>query len=142
MSKKLSTYLYESEYRCKCCSELPPSLDLEDIATPFQILFDSFDFIREEWGKAIYVTSGYRCPMHNAMVGGRVLSAHMFGLALDMDCDNIDEVYELADVIEDLCPDLRRGQYTGSGSFIHLDVAYYVYPKASLAWTEGKRWAG
>ena len=137
----ISKYITEAEYRCKCCDQLPQSFDQDDVATPFQILFDSFDFIREEWGKPIYITSGYRCPMHNAMVGGRVLSAHMFGLALDLDC-KMDEVYELAELIEDLCPDLRRGRYTDLGSFIHIDAAYYIYPKATENWKEGARWTG
>ena len=140
--KKVSTYLTLNEYKCKCCDQLPPSFDIDDIATPFQILLDSFDFIRSEWGKPIFVTSGYRCPMHNAMVGGRVLSAHMFGFALDLFCDSYDEVMELDDIIEELCPDLRRGRYTENGSFIHIDVAYYIYPKASDKWHEGARWTG
>ena len=135
----VSQYLTLAEYRCGHCDALPPSLDLEDIAFPFQILFDSFDFIREEWGKPIFVTSGYRCPIHNGYISGSVLSAHQWGLALDLDCDGIDEVYELADVIQELCPDLRRGRYDG---FIHIDTAYYIYPKASTAWVEGKRWTG
>lgn len=76
------------------------------------------------------------------MVGGRVMSAHMFGLALDLDCDDIDEVYELDDVIATITPDLRRGRYTDSGTFIHIDTAYFIYPRASHAWVEGKEWTG
>ena len=127
---------------CKCCDQLPPSFDPDDIATPFQILFDNFDFIREAWGKPIFVTSGYRCPMHNAMVGGKVLSVHMFGLALDLDCDNVDDVFEMDAMIQDICPDLRRGRYTDLGTFIHIDTGYFIYPKATDSWKEGARWTG
>ena len=140
--KYVSPYITENEYKCKCCDAYPPDFDPDDILVPYKMLFNFFKWIRETWGKPIRITSGYRCPMHNAMVGGKVLSAHMFGLALDLDCDGIDEVYELDDTIADITPDLRRGRYTDSGTFIHIDVAYFIFPRASHAWVEGKEWTG
>ena len=142
MTKYVADYITLGEYQCTCCDKLPPSLDLDDIATPYLILFNSFKWIREAWGKPIRITSGYRCPMHNAMVGGTVLSAHMFGLALDCDCEDADEVFELDKLIEETAPDLRRGRYTESGTFIHLDTAYFIYPRATDNWQEGARWTG
>jgi uncharacterized protein YcbK (DUF882 family) len=138
----VAEYITENEYKCTCCDGYPPDFDVDDVAVPYGILFDSFRSIREAWGKPIRITSGYRCPMNNAMVGGKVLSAHMFGLALDLDVDNIDEVYELDEIIEDIAPDLRRGRYTDSGSFIHIDTAYFIYPRATVKWREGARWTG
>ena len=140
--KYIAPYITDSEYRCKCCSELPPDFDPTDIAVPYGILFDAFKVIRESWGKPIRITSGYRCPMHNAMVGGKVLSVHQFGLAFDLDCDDIDEVYELDSVIKEIAPDLRRGKYIDIGTFIHIDVAYFIYPRASHNWKEGVQWTG
>jgi len=136
MSEKLSKYLYEHEYRCRHCDNYPPSFDKDDIAFPFQVLFNAFDDIRERWGKPIYVSSGYRCPMHNAFSRGSALSAHMWGLALDLSCDE-DEVLYLVELIEDNYPDLRRGKYDWG---VHIDVAYFIYPKASAYWVEGRRW--
>ena len=138
----VAEHITENEYKCVCCSAFPPDFDADDIAVPYGILFDSFKTIREAWGKPIRITSGYRCPMHNAMIGGTVLSAHMFGLALDLGCDDINEVYELDELIEELAPDLRRCRYTDSGSFIHIDVAYFIYPRATAKWREGVRWTG
>ena len=136
-----SYHILEDEYRCHHCGEYPPEFDPDDIFVPYQILFDSFKFIRESWGKPIPINSGYRCPVHNSMIGGAYLSAHMWGLALDLDCDDVDEVIALAKVIEDIAPDLRRKEYKTDGdSFIHIDCAYYIYPKASYAWNEGFRW--
>ena len=140
--KYVAEHITENEYKCKCCSNYPPDFDIDDIPVPYEILFDSFKAIREAWDKPIRITSGYRCPMHNAMVGGKVLSVHMFGLALDLDCKDIDEVYDLDELIEDTAPDLRRGRYTDLGSFIHIDAAYFIYPRASEAWIERKRWTG
>ena len=140
--KYVAEHITENEYKCKCCSNYPPDFDIDDIPVPYEILFDSFKAIREAWDKPIRITSGYRCPMHNAMVGGKVLSVHMFGLALDLDCKDIDEVYDLDELIEDTAPDLRRGRYTEWGSFIHIDCGYFIYPSASTAWVEKKRWTG
>ena len=51
MSKYIADYITYPEYTCTCCSALPPDFDPEDITAPYQILFDSFKWIREEWGK-------------------------------------------------------------------------------------------
>ena len=141
----IAEYITENEYRCTCCNNFPPDFDPDDIPVPYEILFDSFKAIREAWGKPIPISlrgGGYRCKKYNAYVNGTVLSAHMWGLALDLDLDNIDEVYELDELIEDTAPDLRRGRYTDLGSFIHIDAAYFIYPRASHSWIEGKRWIG
>ncbi|MBR1882363.1 MAG: peptidase M15 [Muribaculaceae bacterium] len=42
------------------------------------------DPLREAWGRAITVTSGYRCPRLNAAVGGTAYSQHMKGEAADV----------------------------------------------------------
>lgn len=138
--KYIASYVTETEYRCACCSGLPPDFDADGVE--YGVLFDAFRDIREEWGKPIRITSGYRCPMHNAMIGGQVLSVHMFGLALDLDCDDIDDVYLLDEIIEELHPDLRRGRYTDSGTFIHIDCGYFIYPRATEKWHTGVRWTG
>ena len=40
--------------------------------------------IRDAWGKPIKVTSGYRCPRLNTMVGGARNSQHVLGQAADI----------------------------------------------------------
>lgn len=47
-------------------------------------LMEVLDGIREAWGSAIVVTSGYRCPELNKAVGGSKTSTHMTGYAVDM----------------------------------------------------------
>lgn len=42
------------------------------------------DPMREQWGKPIVVTSGYRSPQLNALVGGAARSHHLEGLAADL----------------------------------------------------------
>ena len=42
------------------------------------------DPIREAWGEPIVVSSGYRCPELNALVGGAKHSHHLLGCAADL----------------------------------------------------------
>ena len=46
------------------------------------------DPLRDEYGKPIYVNSGYRCAKHNAAVGGVPKSQHKVGEAADIRCDD------------------------------------------------------
>lgn len=40
--------------------------------------------LRDAWGSSIQVTSGYRCPKLNQVVGGSSTSAHLLGYASDL----------------------------------------------------------
>lgn len=135
---KLSKYIYDHEYFCPCnhCMGRPPSYKCVEIIE----LFDIFNEIREKWGKPIKINSGYRCPTYNASIGGGPLSVHQFGLALDLECSTDEEVHRLAKLIQQIEPDLRRGEYTGSMTFIHIDNGYRIFPKATRKWAVGKRW--
>ena len=46
------------------------------------------DKIRADFGKPLKVNSGFRTKKHNAIVGGRVGSSHLKGLAVDLHCNN------------------------------------------------------
>ena len=146
MSKDIAPYLNESEYCCKCCKGLPVDFyDREDeaeIGAPYLMLFKYFYNIREAWGKPIPVSSGYRCPKHNKAAGGHPYSIHLFGLALDLDCKDVKEVSKMALLIKQIASNLRIGIYKRSGTFIHVDVGYYIYPRIDKKWREGARWYG
>lgn len=55
--------------------------------------------IRDEWGKPIIITSGYRCPALNKAVGGAKASQHMYGQAADIKVGGRKENKELFDLI-------------------------------------------
>ena len=114
--------------------------DIDNPLVIFELLFSAFKDIREEWGKPIKINSGYRCLSCNSLVGGEPMSAHLFGCALDLDLDDVDEVYELSDIIEELHPELRRGTYVRIGTFIHVDNAYLIHPRGNSHWRRGARW--
>lgn len=43
--------------------------------------------IRQQYNKPIYINSGYRCERLNKLVGGKVNSLHLKGLAVDLRYD-------------------------------------------------------
>ncbi|MCR5064927.1 MAG: peptidase M15 [Bacteroidales bacterium] len=83
------------ELVCKHCGQLPPSVK-ENI----EALVDNvLDPLREQYGKPVYVTSGYRCLRHNTAVGGVPNSQHTKGEACDIHAGNPAENLKLAKII-------------------------------------------
>lgn len=66
------------------------ALGIDNTASPeikasLKMLVDKvLDPLRERWGAPIIVTSGYRCPRLNQVVGGAKSSQHMKGEAADI----------------------------------------------------------
>ena len=54
------------------------------IITRLQRLINFLNPIREAWGSAIKVTSGYRCEKLNCFVGGSKTSSHLIGYGVDL----------------------------------------------------------
>ena len=54
-----------------------------DLMPNVQLTAIKLEFVRQALGKPINITSGYRCPVLNARVGGVSTSAHTKGLAVD-----------------------------------------------------------
>ena len=65
-----------SEFACKCCGE--NHID--------QRVINMAQVIRDELGVPVRVNCGYRCPKHNAEVGGVKGSWHTKGCAADLSC--------------------------------------------------------
>lgn len=51
--------------------------------------------IRNKYGEPIRVTSGYRCPELNRRLKGSASSAHLKGLAVDIDTPNNEKLFHL-----------------------------------------------
>lgn len=54
------------------------------IITRLQRLINFLNPLREAWGSAIKVTSGYRCEKLNCLVGGSKTSSHTIGYGVDL----------------------------------------------------------
>lgn len=82
--------------------------------------------IREHFGKAVTITSGYRTAAHNAAVGGAKSSQHLLGRAADIRVEGI-SVEDVAAYAERLMPDwggvgrypVKAGRATG---WVHVDT--------------------
>jgi len=107
----MSKYFTEAEEVCKCCGQLPKNGISE-------VLLSKLDQLREKVGEQIHVSCMYRCPKHNAEVGGVPNSQHVDGTAADIYCDNL-SVDELADLAVEVGFD-GIGRYYGE-EFVHVD---------------------
>ena len=72
--KQLSANFRVREFRCRDGSD-PIFVDDELVVLLQQI--------REHFGKALTITSGYRTPGHNKSCGGAAYSQHLYGRAAD-----------------------------------------------------------
>ena len=117
---KVGTYFDDIEFSCKCGRHGYDS-DGRPILDHFidKRLVDVLDAIRERIGQPIEVLSGYRCPEHNAEVGGVPNSQHVEGTAAEITYDGID-VDHLAQVAEECGADGIGCYY--HQDFIHVDV--------------------
>jgi uncharacterized protein YcbK (DUF882 family) len=62
------------EFACACCGKVHVKREL----------ITRLCAMRKSTAQPIVITSGYRCPKHNAEVGGAKTSAHMSGYAADI----------------------------------------------------------
>ena len=67
------------EFECPCCGRGADKMVRETVG--------ALDSARDDAGFPLLVTSGYRCPDHNAEVGGVSSSSHMRGYAVDIACE-------------------------------------------------------
>jgi len=111
-----SKYFSESELACKCCGQLPEnSID--------ERLLQVLDAIREAAGVPVSISCAYRCPSHNAEVGGVPNSQHVDGTAADVLLPDGMTVDQLAEVAEQCGAD-GIGRYYDS-LFVHVDTRGY-----------------
>lgn len=107
------------ELACKCgCGQAPMDkgflVKLQDL--------------RDKWGKALEINSGYRCAKHNAAIGGAQSSRHLSGDAVDIDITDMSG----SEKLEFLKLIISMG-WTGIGlhrSFYHVDTR----PGKQLLW--------
>lgn len=129
MSHQLSANFNESEFRCPCC--------LVTVVQPALVV--ALEALRAKVGSPILIRSGYRCPKHNAEVGGVPRSQHVLGTAADISALNRSgrELFEMAQAIP---------AFNGLGvapTWIHVDVRSaprvrwgYRFDTARKVWAE------
>ena len=116
-SRKLSPSFAVREFRCR---------DGSDTVLVDEGLVVLLQCIREHFGKAVTITSGYRTAEHNAKVGGAKSSQHLLGRAADIRVQGV-SVEDVAAYAESLMPDwggvgrypVKAGRATG---WVHVDT--------------------
>lgn len=112
----------ENGARCKECRLMQPAMQLpygieENIAS---LVEEVLEPVRERLGKPIVVNSGFRCPVHNAAVGGVANSQHMKGEAADITCDDNKRLAEIIGQLGKYDQLIRYKRPDGSIKFIHI----------------------
>ena len=93
-NRKLAPDFKVRELRCK---------DGSDTVMVDDALMLLLQCIREHFGKAVTITSGYRTAAHNAAVGGAKNSQHLLGRAADIQVQGV-SVEDVAAYAESLMP--------------------------------------
>ena len=99
------------ELRCKHCGENSMSM----------AFLDRLQEIREEFGKPMRVNSGYRCPVHDAALGGK--GPHQTGHAIDIGVSGSDalDLVELARKFGMTGIGIKQSGQPHKNRFIHID---------------------
>ena len=113
-TEQLSTNFKAREFDCKCGRCSRTQIDTK--------LVEYLQIIRNHFGTPITITSGYRCPAHNAEVGGATKSKHALGQAADIQVKGV-EPLEVAKYAESI-------GIKGIGlydNFVHIDTRTAKY---------------
>lgn len=112
-----SKYFSDEELTCHCCGQYPEGgMDSK--------LLDLIDAMREKVGGPLILSCAYRCPSHNAEVGGVPNSQHVQGCAADVQIPDGMTVDQLAQIAEECGAD-GIGCYYNS-DFVHVDTRGYA----------------
>lgn len=112
---KLSTNFTANEFDCNgngCCTETVIEPELVEILQK----------IRSHFGKAVTITSGYRCPTHNSKVSKSAKSLHTMGQAADITVKGVTprEVAQYAESIG--IKGIGLYETDKDGHFVHVDT--------------------
>jgi uncharacterized protein YcbK (DUF882 family) len=103
--------------------------------TVFQNIFalaKNLQVLRDEVGKPIKITSGYRSPEHNAKVGGVKSSKHITGEAADFKIAGMTPK-QVAAVIEKL---IAAGKMEEGGIGIYSTWVHYDHRNVKARWSK------
>lgn len=93
-----------------------------DVLAKLQDTAERMDHVREVLGKPIIVSSGYRSPALNKVIGGSNTSHHTLGYAVDFTCPGFGTPLDVARHIRDA--GIRFDQLIYEfGSWVHISFA-------------------
>jgi uncharacterized protein YcbK (DUF882 family) len=114
---RLTKNFTKAEFESKDGAPMPLEV-LQNIKT----LAGQLQIIRDEIGKPITITSGYRSPQHNKAINGAKDSYHVRGMAADITAAGLSPI-ELRNVIKKLMDEgkIKAGGLKAYKSWVHYD---------------------
>ncbi|MFO6418999.1 D-Ala-D-Ala carboxypeptidase family metallohydrolase [Hylemonella sp. W303a] len=85
-------------------------------------LAEVLEQVRQLLGKPVFISSGYRSPVVNAIVGGSATSAHMQGLAADFTCPGFGSPLTICRFLANSA--LAFNQLIYEGTWVHLGIGH------------------
>lgn len=121
----LNELTYSSTANYHKVGNTPGRLELENLK---KLCNEVLQPIRNKWGDSIFVTSGYRNPIVNRLVGGSSTSQHILGQAADITLGSKSSNKKLFDMIVKMIEDgeITVGQLISEKdySWIHISLPY------------------
>lgn len=110
-----SPHFSRRELECKCGCMTP-----QGVVHNLAALAEHLEDLRARVGTPLIIFSGYRCPQHNAAVGGASMSQHVQGLAADVASKTVTpaRVRKAAEAV----PQFRAGGIGTYRTWIHVDI--------------------
>lgn len=88
----LNEFVYSETAERKGIDNYPDNIAITNLLL---LCRDVLEPAREEYGKAMIISSGYRCQQLNNAVGGAKNSQHMTGCACDIVCSEPRRLFEI-----------------------------------------------
>lgn len=112
----LDEFTYSDTAIRRGVDQTPPPVVLKNL----QESAERMEIVRAMLGnKAIHITSGYRSPMLNKLVGSGPKSAHLTGSAVDFICPDFGSPKDIVKFLSE-CPMIQFDQLIYEGTWVHI----------------------
>lgn len=105
------------------CLGIDNTPDAAEVDALQALVENVLDPLREQFGKPIYVNSGYRCKALNVAVGGSRNSQHLRGEAADISVGNKEGNANLWRTLKRMRLPVDQAIYEHGGAWIHVSYS-------------------
>lgn len=101
---------------------LPNSVSSPSHLGNLACLWDNLNFIREKFGKPVYINSAFRSPQVNRAVNGAKRSLHLQGRAADIRPKNLSDLEQLWNIVCSYDKQYGLSEKIKYDTFIHIAI--------------------